>query len=69
LLARHESVRTHFAEVDGEPVRVIEPELRIEVPLEDLAGLDEQARHERVRQELRQEVSKPFDLSGVRCCG
>ena len=39
IVERHESLRTHFAEVEGEPVQVIEPELRIEVPVEDLSGL------------------------------
>ena len=38
IVARHESLRTHFAVVDGEPVQVIEPERRIAVPVEDLRG-------------------------------
>src|SRR6266849_5275516 len=30
IVERHESLRTHFAEIDGEPVQVIEPVLRLE---------------------------------------
>src|SRR5262249_24546915 len=42
IVELHESLRTRFAEVDGEPIQVIEPELRIELPLEDLSALDEE---------------------------
>ena len=31
IVERHESLRTHFVEVDGEPVQVIEPAVRIEI--------------------------------------
>src|SRR3954454_14247613 len=37
IVERHESLRTHFAELDGQPVQVILPALRIAVPLEDLS--------------------------------
>ena len=39
IVERHESLRTHFEEEGGEPVQVIKPVLRIEVPVEDLSGL------------------------------
>lgn len=37
IVARHESLRTHFEEIDGEPVQIIEPEVRIAIPVEDLS--------------------------------
>ena len=62
-MERHESLRTHFAEMNGEPLQVIEPALQIEVPLEDLSALDEAARWERVREEMRREGAQAFDLA------
>ena len=62
IVERHESLRTHFAEVEGEPVQVIEPELRIEVPVEDLSGLEEEQQRKQVEAALRREGAEPFDL-------
>jgi amino acid adenylation domain-containing protein len=62
IVERHESLRTHFAEVEGEPVQVIEAERRILLPLEDWSGLEEGARQEKVKSALREENEKPFDL-------
>ncbi|MEU4805248.1 non-ribosomal peptide synthase/polyketide synthase [Actinosynnema sp. NPDC023587] len=54
LVDRHESLRTTFAEVDGQPVQVVHDDLRLEVPVvdvDDLAGA------------LRAEVERPFELA------
>ena len=63
IVERHESLRTHFAVVDGEPVQVIEPERRLVVLVEDLQGLDDAAQQAAVTTALHREWAEPFDLS------
>src|SRR5262249_46872919 len=62
IVERHESLRTRFAEVEGEPAQVIEPELRIELPVEDLSVLDEELQREEVLAAVRREGREPFGL-------
>jgi pristinamycin I synthase-3/4 len=63
LVARHESLRTTFAEVDGEPVQIIAASQPIEVAIEDLRGHEVGAQDEIVAERLRAETSEPFDLA------
>ncbi len=63
IVQRHEILRTHFAEVEGEPVQIIEPEISVDLPVEDLSRLDEGAIREQVASAMRQEWENPFDLS------
>jgi amino acid adenylation domain-containing protein len=56
IVARHESLRTTFAERDGEPVQVVHPPGQVELPLIEVgsaAGADEL---------LLREAMVPFDL-------
>lgn len=62
IVDRHEMLRTRFVERDGEPVQVIEPELRIEIPVEDLTALSEAQRQERYLEVMQREGRMPFDL-------
>ncbi|HTC78194.1 MAG TPA: condensation domain-containing protein, partial [Terriglobales bacterium] len=63
IIERHESLRTHFAYVDGAPIQIIEPMLHVDLPLEDLSGLDESVQKETILAALRQQWEQPFDLS------
>ena len=62
IVERHESLRTHFEEVEGQPFQVIEPVLQIEMPSEDLSELREEARWRRVKAEMGRESRQAFNL-------
>ncbi|MCP4662396.1 MAG: amino acid adenylation domain-containing protein, partial [bacterium] len=63
IVRRHEVLRTRYAEVDGEPVQVAEPELELSLPVLDLRALDALARRTEARRLVRVEARRPFDLS------
>jgi Condensation domain/TubC N-terminal docking domain len=62
IVQRHESLRTRFAEVNGEPMQIIDPALPIYIPVEDLSGLDDAARQVSIRAAMVQEWQTPFNL-------
>jgi amino acid adenylation domain-containing protein len=63
IVQRHESLRTTFAMVDGQPVQVIAPALTIELPVVDLRNLPEAERETEVRRLVTEGAMRPFDLS------
>ena len=63
LARRHESLRTTFAAVDGQPIQVIAPELRIDLPLDDLTHLPAADRDGAALRRLKDEARRPFDLA------
>jgi amino acid adenylation domain-containing protein len=63
LVERHESLRTQFIEVDGEPEQVVCVAVRIEVPLFDLSALEEAEREHAITAAVREELAQPFNLS------
>ncbi|MFO7587950.1 MAG: amino acid adenylation domain-containing protein, partial [Gemmatimonadota bacterium] len=62
LVARHEVLRTRFASEVGRPFQVIEPEVDVDLPVEDLSGLAGDVRESELAVRIRQEATAPFDL-------
>jgi amino acid adenylation domain-containing protein len=62
IVRRHETLRTRFLVVDGQPLQAISPSLSIPLPLIDLRNLDSQARELQLRQIATAEAQQPFDL-------
>jgi hypothetical protein len=56
IIARHEILRTRYAEESGEPVQVVEPAVLVELAVDKLAG------EEDLRHQAREEAASLFDL-------
>ncbi|MGH3982052.1 MAG: amino acid adenylation domain-containing protein, partial [Pseudonocardiaceae bacterium] len=63
LVARHESLRTTFEQVDGRAVPIVCPPYPVSTPVADLSGLAESEREAQLQQVLAAHSSEPFDLS------
>jgi amino acid adenylation domain-containing protein len=64
VLARHEVLRTVFAEVDGQPEQVIREAGPVEIPATDLSGIESAAREASLWELALAESQCPFDLAG-----
>ncbi len=62
LVRRHESLRTAFTVIDGQPVQVIAPAQAFTVPLVDLCQLPEAEREATAMQLVMEEAHRSFDL-------
>ncbi|MFY0571228.1 non-ribosomal peptide synthase/polyketide synthase [Archangium lansingense] len=62
VVRRHESLRTTFAQVDGQPIQVIAPEQELPLPVKDLAHLPPEEREAEAERHAREEAVRPFDL-------
>ncbi len=60
---RHESLRTTFMNVGGEPVQIIAPTRVQELPVISLEAFAESERQSLVQRLAREEAQKPFDLA------
>ncbi|HEV7509096.1 MAG TPA: amino acid adenylation domain-containing protein [Thermoanaerobaculia bacterium] len=63
LAARHEALRTTFADADERPVQVVAPRLAVPLPLVDLAALPQAIRGSEAERLVQEEILWPFDLT------
>ncbi len=63
LVARHEILRTRFAEGDGHPVQVVAPALEIKLARVDLRSRPEGERRSEARRIANEAINTPFDLA------
>ncbi|HVG11019.1 MAG TPA: amino acid adenylation domain-containing protein [Thermoanaerobaculia bacterium] len=62
IVRRHEALRTSFAEADGKPVQVIEPDATLDIPVVDISHLPSEEREAALARLAEQEARQPFDL-------
>jgi len=63
IVRRHESLRTTFKAVDGQPVQVVSPQVRVELPIVDLRRVPLPLRQGEALRRATEEAGQPFDLS------
>ena len=65
LLARHETLRTHFATLDGCPIQIVTPNCNVTINTVEVESLTLIAREQEVQRLVREEASTPFDLASA----
>jgi len=63
IIRRHETLRTTFTVVDGEPIGLLAPQQQISLQVIDLQGDSEAERQGHARDLIEQEARRPFDLT------
>jgi amino acid adenylation domain-containing protein len=62
IVARHEALRTTFKSADGNPMQVIAPDLKLEMPVADLRGLPPAECEREIGRFLTEDGLAPYDL-------
>ena len=65
VVRRQEILRSHFLNVDGQPVLRIADVCDVQIPVIDLQGLPEFEQQEQVQELARTQAQQPFDLAGL----
>ncbi len=63
IIQRHESLRTKFSSIDGQPVQIIEPELNLTLPIIDLSNLSVKEKEVEAQRLIDKEAQTPFNLA------
>ncbi len=63
IVRRHETLRTAFAEVDGQPVQIISPSSNFALAVINLRELPEAEQQAEIQQRAVAEAQRPFDLT------
>jgi len=62
IIRRHEVLRTTFAEVDGQAVPVVTPQIEFRIDVDDLRGMESTALGLEAERRVRAEMRRPFSL-------
>jgi amino acid adenylation domain-containing protein len=63
LIQRHEVLRTTLVAADGQPMQVVAPTLKLQLPLVDLSALAPDEREAEALRLANEQAQRPFDLS------
>jgi amino acid adenylation domain-containing protein len=65
LVARHETLRTHFATLDGCPIQIVTPNCNVTIKTVEVESPTLMGRQQELQRLVREEASTPFDLASA----